>query len=159
MADVPRDPDDEAMVGYARDLVSAVEAAIGPWIRRAVVSHHRRPWPDTIEIEIERATGEAVTEIGNELRRLLALDIDQQWTNPLSIIRSAVRYPTSILAALGAEPAARDSSARRLHPGDIYDLSPASFADLGPDVREPGLVWGAAKAHVHLRRRKPEEFV
>jgi len=30
----------------------------------------------------------------------------------------------------------------------------ASFADLGPAVQEAALAWGAAKAHVHLRRRR-----
>ena len=38
----------------------------------------------------------------------------------------------------------------------LYDLSPASFADLAPALKEPGLVWGAAKAHVHLSRRRAE---
>ena len=145
------------MAGYASELVSAVEAAIGPWIRGAVLSRHSEPLPEAVDTEIEQVSGQAVAEIGTQLRQLLALDIDQQWTNPLSIIRSAVRYPTSILAALGIQPVARDSSAQRLHPDDVYDLTPASFADLGPGVHEPGLVWGAAKAHVHLRRRKGEE--
>jgi hypothetical protein len=38
----------------------------------------------------------------------------------------------------------------------VYDLSPAAFADLDPSLREPGLTWGAAKAHVHLARRRRE---
>ncbi len=29
-----------------------------------------------------------------------------------------------------------------------------SFADLDPALHEPGLVWGAAKAHVFLRHRR-----
>jgi hypothetical protein len=33
---------------------------------------------------------------------------------------------------------------------------PASFADLDSTVHEPGIVWGAAKAHVVLRRRRAE---
>jgi hypothetical protein len=38
----------------------------------------------------------------------------------------------------------------------VYDLTPASFADVDPALHEPGLVWGAAKAHVHLARRRRE---
>ena len=145
------------MVGYAADLASAVEAAIGPWIRSAVRSRHHSSLPKAVEAELELVSGQAGAEIGTKLRQLLVLDIDQQWTNPLSIIRSAVRYPTSILVSLGTQPPTRVSSAQRLHPDDIYDLTPASFADLGPDVHESGLVWGAAKAHIHLHRRKGEE--
>ena len=48
----------------------------------------------------------------------------------------------------------RDAQAERLFPDDDYDLAPASFADIDPSVHEPGLVWGAAKAHVILKRRR-----
>jgi putative CocE/NonD family hydrolase len=41
-------------------------------------------------------------------------------------------------------------------PDDAYDLGPASFADIDPSLHEPGLMWGAAKAHVHLARRRAE---
>ncbi len=51
-------------------------------------------------------------------------------------------------------PLARDAFARRQDPDDVYDLMPASFADIDPALAEPGLVWGAAKAHVHLARRR-----
>ena len=41
-------------------------------------------------------------------------------------------------------------------PDDPYDLTPGSFADVDPSLHEPGLVWGAAKAHVVLARRRRE---
>ncbi len=41
-----------------------------------------------------------------------------------------------------------------MFPDDDYDLTPASFGDLDPALHEPGLVWGAAKAHVFLARRR-----
>ncbi len=44
----------------------------------------------------------------------------------------------------------------RLSSGNEVGLAPASFADLHPDLHEPGLVWGAAKAHVVLARRRRE---
>ena len=40
----------------------------------------------------------------------------------------------------------------RAFPADVYGLSPASLADLSPDVVEAGIVWGAAKAFEHKRR-------
>jgi hypothetical protein len=61
-----------------------------------------------------------------------------------------------VLAAAGVPPVGRDEVARRLHPDDDYDLTPASFADISPELHEPGLVWGAAKAHVVLARRRRE---
>ena len=87
------------------------------------------------------------------IRTLLSMDLDEQATNPLALLRSAVRYPTEVLAAHGVPPVDRDEFAVRAFPDDVYDLSPASFGDVHPDLHEPGLVWGAAKAHVHLQRR------
>jgi hypothetical protein len=49
---------------------------------------------------------------------------------------------------------ARDEFQIRNFPDDDYDLTPAAFADVDPAHHEPGLVWGAAKAHVHLARRR-----
>ena len=48
----------------------------------------------------------------------------------------------------------RGRKRERAFPDDVYDLAPASFADVDPALHEPGLVWGAAKAHVHLARRR-----
>jgi hypothetical protein len=53
-------------------------------------------------------------------------------------------------------PAARDETDERLFPEDVYGLGPASFADIDPSVHEPGVAWGAAKAYVHLARRRAE---
>jgi hypothetical protein len=59
-----------------------------------------------------------------------------------------------VLAAAGVPPVERDAHARRLFPDDVYDLGPAAFADLSAEVHQTGVVWGAAKAHVILRRRR-----
>jgi hypothetical protein len=142
------------MAGYATALADAVESALGRWIHRSVVDRHPQPLTGDLEARIEASARAAVADIGRRLRDLLALDIDDQWTNPLSIIRDAVAYPTGILREAGVEPVDRDATARRLQPDDLYDLTPASFADLGAEVHEPGLLWGAAKAHVHLTRRR-----
>ena len=56
----------------------------------------------------------------------------------------------------GVPAVVRDEFAERAFPGDVYDLAIASFADLDTALHEPGLVWGAAKAHVVLARRRAE---
>jgi hypothetical protein len=104
-----------------------------------------------------RAAGdEAAAVVGPELRALLARDIDEQRTNPLAVVRRAVVYPTAVLRAAGVPAVVRDADAEARFPDDAYDLVPAAFADLDPALHEPGLVWGAAKAHVHLARRRAE---
>jgi hypothetical protein len=53
-------------------------------------------------------------------------------------------------------PAERDEFAERAFPEDVHGLAPAAFEDISPDLRGPGIEWGAAKAFVHLRRRRAE---
>ncbi len=109
--------------------------------------------PDAAVVDAARDAGRrAAAEVGAEVRALLAADIDEQWTTPLSLLRAAVRYPTRVLEDAGVPPVERDPIQERLLPGDIYDLSPASFADVDPALAEPGMVWGAAKALAHRRR-------
>jgi hypothetical protein len=91
------------------------------------------------------------------LRELLAADIDQQRTTPLQLVRDAMATPTAALLAAGVPTVARDPRQVEVEPGDVYDLGPATWADLGEDVGQAGLVWGAAKAMVHLRRHRPAD--
>ena len=63
---------------------------------------------------------------------------------------------TDVLRSAGVPPVVRDEMAESAFPEDLYDLSPATFADLAPELAEAGLVWGAAKAHVVLSRRRGE---
>ncbi|MEM7341366.1 MAG: hypothetical protein AAF467_22105 [Actinomycetota bacterium] len=137
--------------------MEAVERALGPWLRSTVDAHLGDRWSPEIEAEVHAATAGLVTDVGGRLRQLLEADLDDQWTNPLAILRTATSAPTAILAANGVPEVDRDDHARRLHPDDVYDLGPAAFADLGPEVHEHGLMWGAAKAHLHLQRRKRQE--
>jgi hypothetical protein len=144
---------------HATALADAVEVALPRWVERAVtrivVAWQGGP-PDAAVTEAARDAGRrAAEEVGAEVRALLAADIDEQWTTPLSLLRGAVRYPTQVLADAGVPPVERDPIQERLLPGDIYDLSPASFADVDPSLAEPGMVWGAAKALAHRRRHLP----
>ena len=102
------------------------------------------------------AGARAAAEVGARLRALLAEDVDEQRTSPLSILRGAVRYPTEVLAAAGVPPVRRDEFAERAFPDDVYGLTPAAWRDLGDAVQDAGVVWGAWKAKTVLDRRRAE---
>lgn len=157
-APVQDDPADAAALArYAADLAARVEAAIPGWVERCV-----REVLAAQGLALDEATAAAATDAGKaaqadggpRLRALLETDIDEQRQNPLGILRSLVTYPTAVLRDAGAGPVSRDDFAARNFPDDVFDLTPAAFADVGPDLHEPGLVWGAAKAHIHLSRRR-----
>ncbi len=150
--------DAAALVAYAAALVAAVEIALPVWVEQMVVQRWHA-WsavpPATALLEAARVAAQAArAEVDASLRALLVSDVGDQRTNPLSILRQAARYPSGVLAAAGVPPVVRDAQAERLFPEDLYDLGPAAFADLGATVHEAGLVWGAAKAHVVLARRR-----
>lgn len=155
VADTDNPDDASRLAAVATALADAVEAALPAWVERAVAS--RVPiLAGTVRAAAADAGRRAVADLGPELRTLLAADVDDQRANPLALLRRAVRYPTEVLRDAGVEPVGRDDFAERAFPDDVYDLTPATWADLDPDLHEPGLLWGAAKAHVVLTRRRRE---
>ena len=154
---MPRDA--AALAGYAAALADGIEAALAGWVEasvtRLLVAYRGTITGDEREAAA-RAGAEAASEVGARVRRLLEADIDAQRTSPLAVARSAVRFPTEVLAAAGVPPVVRDAFAERQFPDDVYDLAPATFDDLDPRLHDPALAWGAAKAHVHLARRRRE---
>ena len=154
------DADDDARLAQiATALADGVDAALPGWVVRSVervLADAGRPFDDEQRRQATEAGEQARARIMPRLRTLLAADIDAQRTNPLAVIRSATTEPTEVLRAAGVAPRARDEQSRSHFPDDDYGLVPASFADLDPALHEPGLMWGAAKAHVHLRRRRAE---
>jgi hypothetical protein len=152
------DPADaEALARYAAALADRIDEAIPGWIDRSVrrVLADQGIAVDDVVAERIRDAGRAARESGGRrVRALLSTDIDAQAGNPLAVLRSLVPHATAVLASAGARPVARDEFSVRHFPDDVYDLTPASFADVDPALHEPGLVWGAAKAHVHLARRR-----
>jgi hypothetical protein len=154
----PSPEDLEALARYAAALADGVQAALTGWVERSVERVHverlgRRP-PMEVREAATRAGLDAAADVGGRVHALLALDIDEQRTGPLALVRQAVPYPTGVLRAAGVPPVERDEFAARQFPDDVYDLAPVSFGELDPDLQETGLVWGAAKAHVHLSRRR-----
>lgn len=157
-ADPGGSPDPEAeLVRYAGLLADGVAVAVGPWVRRSVqlvAESWQEGLGDSLEPLIETAAAEASRDVGERVRDLLALDVSDQSSGPLAVLRSGVRYPTEVLRSAGVPPVVRDEFAERAFPEDLYGLVPASFADVSPDLHEPGLRWGAAKAFVILDRRR-----
>jgi hypothetical protein len=152
--------DDRAQLeAIATALADAVELALPAWVERSVVARveaHRGVVDGATRAAAEAAGRRAVEDVGARVRALLATDVDEQRANPLALLRSAVRYPTEVLAAAEVPPVVRSPFDVDAFPDDAYGLSPATWGDLDPALHERGLVWGAAKAHVVLRRRRAE---
>lgn len=157
---VTDDPDDVAALDrHASALVDALDRHLAPWVVGLVVDRHRQ-WAGRVPAEVETAARDAgaaaAAEVVPAVRALLERDVDDQRAGPLELVRRAVGPATDALRRAGVPPVARDEVAMRLHPDDDYDLTPGSFAEVHPALHEPGLTWGAAKAHVVLARRRRE---
>ncbi|HVM05009.1 MAG TPA: hypothetical protein VM242_07555 [Acidimicrobiales bacterium] len=146
---------DDVIGPKAQALAAAVEQALPGWVERSVerllVAFTGAADPATME-EARSAGRRAAADVGARVRALLETDVDDQRTNPLAVLRTAVRYPTEVLARAGVPAVARDDFAAERFPDDVYDLSPAAFADVDPALHQPGLEWGAAKAWAHMQR-------
>jgi hypothetical protein len=148
------------MEEHAEALAEAVDRVLAAWVERSV-ARIMVAYQGSVPAEVHAAAADAGqvarSEVGAELRALLERDIDDQRTNPLSVLRDAVRFPTAVLRVAGVPPVVRDEFKERAFPDDIYDLAPATWRDVDETLHEPGLVWGAWKAGEHLRRRRPKE--
>ena len=141
------------------ELADGIEAALPAWVLRCVMARGEEAGvvvDDTVVGTAAVAGRACAADLGPRVRALLARDIDDQRSSPLAVLRGAVAYPTRVLQAAGVPPRRRDEFAERTFPDDVYDLTPATFADIDASLHEPGLMWGAAKAHVHLARRRAE---
>jgi len=150
--------DDEAkLAGYAARLMDLAEEAVPKWVEQAVVSRTsttRFEEDSLLLVATHQAQVDAVRTILPKLRVLLRLDIDRQRATPLEVIRKGVPFPTRVLELADVEPVARDEFAVRQFPADIYGITPMSLGEVHESLLIPGIEWGAAKAHVHLRRRR-----
>ncbi len=154
------DDPERALAEKADALADAIEVTVGPWLIgavRRVAAAQRLPGADDLLSAAESAANQAKADVVPRVRALLTADIDEQQTTPLTLLREAVGPATAVLAEFGAIPVQRDPFAVRAFPEDVYGLAPATFEDVAPELKDPGLEWGAAKAFVHLRRRRSED--
>lgn len=144
---------------YAGRLADAVESVLSDWVVRCVslrLVESGGVFDDAARSLAEDAGERCRREVAPVVRELVTADPDAQRLTPLTILRAAVDYPSGVLEQLGVAAVVRDEFTAQAFPRDRYGLVPASFADVDPSLHEPGLAWGAAKAHVHLARRRRE---
>ena len=93
----PSPEDLEALARYAAVLDDGVRASLPGWVERSVERVHvaqlqRRP-PAEVRAAATEAGHAAAADVGARVHALLALDIDEQRSNPLALIRQAVPTP------------------------------------------------------------------
>ena len=154
------DPGDAAaLAAHASVLADAMIDALPGWVARTITERlmaARGSVTDEERTQAEAAGRAMADEVAGPLRQLLSLDIHAQSTTPLEVVRTHLGGPTEVLHGLGVPPVARDAFEASQFPGDVYDFGPRAYTDLDPGLQEPALTWGAAKAHVHLQRRRHE---
>lgn len=151
MTTEPTLADDEArLADIARHLEQALVHVIPEWLRSAAAAICSTVDPAALDAAITQV----MSNLEPELARVLHADVDAGVGSPLAAVRAATAPITAVLIGAGATPPARDEFDVRAFPNDLFALGPAAFADVHVSLHEPGLVWGAARAHIHLRRRR-----
>lgn len=139
------------------ELVSALDGAIPQWL--ATIST-QRGYPlaveDPLVVDVHATMMHDLRDAyGGDGAEASAVPLDSV-RNPLDILRRGVGPLNERLAAEAIEEPQRDEVQRELFPDDLYDLAPGAFVELGDAVHNAGLRWGAAKAHLHLIRHRPQ---
>lgn len=150
--------DEERLVEISARLAEAINDCLPTWVHRCVAESAARSGQLSRQLEMAAiAAGQAaLDDVGPKVQELLTTDIDAQTSTPLSLVRTAIRFPTQALREAGVTPPDRPEFDVEAFPDDIYGLTPANFGEVHADLHQPGIEWGAAKAFVHLRRREAE---
>ncbi|MFM8553079.1 MAG: hypothetical protein ACKOBO_00470 [Acidimicrobiales bacterium] len=135
-------------------LLDAVVRAYPGWLRARMAAISGGAHGE--EEATQRAVAAASAWLHDSLATLLATDPDEQRSNPLHVIRGASRFANAELAVLGVVPPARDEFDTRAMPDDTYAVGPLAWIDLGQDVHDAGIEWGAWKAATVITRRRAE---
>jgi hypothetical protein len=149
-AETPRS-DDEKYADFGAALAAAVDRSIRPWLRHTI---GLRTGSSDLDATMTQAIEGAALDANDLLVALASADVDEPLSGPLERIRCAVSQLTPRLIEMGAEPVKRDPFDVQIRPDDLFALGPMAFADLGDDVQNAGITWGAAKAHLHQKRRR-----
>lgn len=139
-------------------LLDTTRAVAPRWLERATLAAAARSGVEigSDDPEVVRTIEAAVARLVDDLADLLAVDVDEQRSNPLSLFRQAVAGPTALLLRRGAQPPPVDRFSAERFPDDVFGIGPATWADVDPALHEPGIAWGAWKAITVLRRRRDE---
>ena len=150
---------DSQLSEYSQRLFDACVAAIPGWITNRIqhvclVSGGVVPEIVTTKVvDVARAT-QAQVQI--DLMGLLSVDVDAQRTNPLQVLRGSTLMATALLIEAGIPRVRRDEFEVRSMPDDVFALGPLTWRDLGDDVHDAGIQWGAWKAAMIISRRRDE---
>jgi|DEB0MinimDraft_10_1074344.scaffolds.fasta_scaffold00043_32 hypothetical protein len=159
----PNEPtlaDDEAELARISELLLAKLVAVIPeWVARTLRETVASASPDGAQVaasepDVASVVESTVARVMPSLQAVLAADVDAGAGSPLEVLRQGVGPMTSLLQQQRVAPPPIDEFVARRFPDDPYQLGPATFADVDPELHELGLMWGAARAHVHLRRRR-----
>lgn len=144
---------------YSRALLTAIVEALPEWVSR-VMTARAASLPEldfsTFEGQVAEVAREVIVEVRDSLTRLFALDVEEQRLNPLHVLRQRAEIVTTALARLGASPTSRDEFDSVSMPDDIYGIGPMTWRDLGDNVHDAGITWGAWKAAVIISRHKSD---
>lgn len=152
-------PDVEVTETYSRALLDAVIAGIPGWISSAmtaVITDQRGAVSTQDQQLIDSAVELVLRTVRMRLAQLLALDADAQDMNPLAVLRGATSAATEALREMGLHEVQRDEFEKTSLPDDVFAIGPLTWRDLGDDVHEAGITWGAWKAATILSRRREE---
>jgi len=146
------DPSDAAAYAmYGERLRDAIDVAFRPWLEAVL---RQRCRTEVIAPELEAAMLEVERDARARIEELIHADVDAALSGPLERLRQATEALSPVLTDLAVPAPARDPFDQKHRPNDRYALGPFAFADLGPDVQEAGMAWGAAKAFIHRARRQ-----
>ena len=157
--DMVNQPDASELEPYAGDLYQAVARAIPRWISTQIAEiaslsiDETSPEFQSALADVTERTHQVATQ---NLLSLLATDVDAQQSNPLHVLRASTSFATQMLQSFGVEPARRDEYEVRAMPGDVFSIGPLTWRDLGEEVHDAGISWGAWKAATILTRRRAD---
>jgi len=127
-----------------------VQVRFDDWARRnGAAPYDEQPSLQDLALE---AGEEAARQVAPALRSMLSAGVGDQVSTPLALVRPLVVHATRVLKEMGVPPVDRDDFHKTRFPDDVYALVPASLSELGDEVGELAVVWGAAKAMAHRRR-------
>lgn len=148
-----------SMSPYSTRLLATMHELLEPWMHalvdRVVTSQDLSARID--RERLDRVVHDSARSLIDDLTELFAHEAWEQRRNPLELLREATGVLTVELTALGAQPVVRDEFKERSFPSDVFDLAPATWSDVHPDLHEVGLEWGAWKAAAIISRRRSLE--
>ena len=134
--------------------------AVPGWVTRSVevrLAGIGRGIDDQARARVAAVAAQTATDLAEPVERALTADVDAGVGSPLAVMRAGCGLVTGLLEELGVPAVERDEFSIAHFPDDRHALGPATFGDIHDSLHEPGIVWGAARAHVHLRRRREAE--